>query len=55
MLIWLFSFRPAQCRTEDAIEPLRKYDKIWVVPTVPNDISVSLSDCQDQGWFDRID
>lgn len=33
--------RPAQCRTQDAIEPLEKYNaKIWVVPTIINEVSV---------------
>ncbi|KAL7913773.1 hypothetical protein GGI35DRAFT_224540 [Trichoderma velutinum] len=32
--------RPAQCRTQDAIEPLEKYNaKIWVVPTIINEVS----------------
>ncbi|KAL7949019.1 hypothetical protein V8C42DRAFT_312994 [Trichoderma barbatum] len=32
--------RPAQCKTQDAIEPLEKYNaKIWVVPTIINEVS----------------
>ena len=32
--------RPSQCDINDAMEPLKKYhDKIWVVPSFPNDVS----------------
>ncbi|KAL7797610.1 hypothetical protein V8C37DRAFT_282158 [Trichoderma ceciliae] len=31
--------RPSQCRTQDAIAPLKRYDKIWVVPTIINEVS----------------
>ncbi|UKZ93972.1 uncharacterized protein TrAFT101_008871 [Trichoderma asperellum] len=46
--------RPSQCRTQDAIEPLKKYKKIWVVPTITNEVSSTRVRAQIQNG-ERVD